>query len=521
MLVLILIGLLLALFDALGILLFLPILHVVGGGSEVDDFVSRVLLSAGIPIEIFYILPMLVGIFILKAIVRYWAERLKVAHQQQFMRRMRVEAIQKMAAMDYADFVKSDVGALQNVLGSEINRSNIAYNHLLQSLQFFSMAGLFFLFSLFMHAGFAITVAVFGSVIHWTFVPFNRQAAEISEQITQKHHYFHRLMVQMVRYFPYLRVTNRAKSYGEQLESVAVQMENEQYRVGSVGAKVAAIREPLVLTVAVGALLFFYQSTGIGLAEILVTFMIVYRSAQFAVEAQTHRNHALGFSASAQRVEKYLKTTQVISSRDKLICISDVHSIQVREMLMHPHMDPITAEFKRGKLNVITGASGKGKSTLLRIIAGIQSPLSGHFTVNNQANFYPIVGYVSQEPAVFSDTLRNNLSFWESVTLSNEAYWEVIRQLGLEEFCLGLPDKLDTLLDPREISGGEAQRIAIAREIVLKSPVILLDEPTAALDEINAQKVASILQKISTDHLVVVVSHQPQYFKGANIVNLA
>ncbi|TVQ78379.1 MAG: hypothetical protein EA358_05095, partial [Flavobacteriales bacterium] len=63
MLVLILIGLLLALFDALGILLFLPILHVVGGGSEVDDFVSRILLSAGIPIEIFYILPMLVGIF--------------------------------------------------------------------------------------------------------------------------------------------------------------------------------------------------------------------------------------------------------------------------------------------------------------------------------------------------------------------------------------------------------------------------------------------------------------------------
>ncbi|TVQ75928.1 MAG: ABC transporter ATP-binding protein, partial [Flavobacteriales bacterium] len=447
--------------------------------------------------------------------------RLKVAHQQQFMRRMRVEAIQKMAAMDYADFVKSDVGALQNVLGSEINRSNIAYNHLLQSLQFFSMAGLFFLFSLFMHAGFAITVAVFGSVIHWTFVPFNRQATEISEQITQKHHYFHRLMVQMVRYFPYLRVTNRAKSYGQQLVAVAVQMENEQFRVGSVGAKIAAIREPLVLSVAVGALLFFYQSTGIGLAEILVTFMIVYRSAQFAVEAQTNRNHALGFSASAQRVEKFLNTTPTPPLLDRLTLIADVNSIQVREMLVHSVSEPITAEFKRGQLNVITGASGKGKTTLLRIIAGTQTPLSGKIMVNDQTNFYPVVGYVSQEPAVFSDTLRNNLSFWESVAISDEDLWGIMKRIGLEEFCLALPDKLDTLLDPREISGGEAQRIAIAREIVLQSPVILLDEPTAALDDQHAKKVVDVLQDLSTSHLIIVVSHQPEYFKGANFVNLA
>jgi putative ABC transport system ATP-binding protein len=194
-------------------------------------------------------------------------------------------------------------------------------------------------------------------------------------------------------------------------------------------------------------------------------------------------------------------------------------------------LDKVNLSFRAGEMALVMGPSGSGKTTLLTVLGCLLTPDSGKVSVMGQAVAelseagrcvvrQQCIGYVFQAFRLF-----HSLSAMENVLIAleisgrprGEAKDAAIRALD----SVGLAAK--RRLKPDELSGGEKQRVAVARALVNDPPIILADEPTASLDGTSGGQIAEMLMKIAEEQerLVVVVSHDPRIVQfGSRIVNM-
>ena len=193
-------------------------------------------------------------------------------------------------------------------------------------------------------------------------------------------------------------------------------------------------------------------------------------------------------------------------------------------------LNKIDTEFKEGSINVLLGLNGCGKTTLIKLLAGLEKPIEGTITYNGNdlqkikiRERSRIFSYVPQQANVTNDIpVKQYLSYGTTNTL---AFYE---HPGKEEMELveATAEKLHIthLLDKNlgEISGGELQIVLIACALIQRTPVMLLDEPTSALDMKNQNLVLSLLKDISKEEnkTIILSSHNPNHalFLDANVV---
>src|SRR5699024_7190078 len=150
------------------------------------------------------------------------------------------------------------------------------------------------------------------------------------------------------------------------------------------------------------------------------------------------------------------------------------------------------------------GRSGAGKTTLLNVLAGRLNIDSGDIVLNGQPmtslandSWYSNLAYIPQQPYIFPMSLKDNLRFYEP-SAPDSLIESVVEQIGLKEFVDALPQGLEEKIGEggRAVSGGQAQRIALARALVSEKEIILLDEPTAHLDIETEYEVKQLIVSI-------------------------
>lgn len=149
----------------------------------------------------------------------------------------------------------------------------------------------------------------------------------------------------------------------------------------------------------------------------------------------------------------------------------------------------VSAAFEKGKKYAIIGKSGSGKSTLIKLLAGYYPQYDGDICTDENAALPDDVAMIHQNTFLFKDSIRNNLTMWKSY--SEQEITEAVNKAGLTEFIGRLPQGLDTVVEENgnNFSGGECQRIAIARALLSGKDVLLMDEADSALDEQTADAV--------------------------------
>ena len=182
-------------------------------------------------------------------------------------------------------------------------------------------------------------------------------------------------------------------------------------------------------------------------------------------------------------------------------------------------LDNINLSVQTGEIVGIVGVSGGGKSTLLKLVSGLYDVQNGIITVMGaaaSADRRKKIAMVMQNALLFPASIRDNISCGHE--MSGADMLHACEAAQLSGWIAALPEGLDTFVGERggKVSGGQAQRIAIARAIAKKAPVILLDEPASALDSETGFAVITALNKLTKGKTVLHVSHKPEMLTGCS-----
>ena len=180
-------------------------------------------------------------------------------------------------------------------------------------------------------------------------------------------------------------------------------------------------------------------------------------------------------------------------------------------------IDNQSFEFYEGERIGIVGESGSGKSTFLRLLAGLLSPNEGVINVSGETKSDEImkkISMVMQDAMIMPLTIRENITLGKEIR--DEKLNEILKAIKLDAWVSSLEKGVDTYLGDRanELSGGQAQRISIARAMLKDSDIILLDEPTSSLDKETSKEVLESLDVLTKGKTVVHVTHQTDLLNG-------
>jgi subfamily B ATP-binding cassette protein MsbA len=187
-------------------------------------------------------------------------------------------------------------------------------------------------------------------------------------------------------------------------------------------------------------------------------------------------------------------------------------------------LDNLDLEFLGGKMTSLVGHSGSGKSTILNLIPRFYDAQSGDILIDNQSIYKSTIkslrseiSLVSQETTLFDDTIKNNIKYANDGATDEEVY-EVAKLSYCEDFINNLPNKYETLIGENGIrlSGGEKQRLSIARAMMKKSSIILLDEATSSLDSETESKIQTALKILTKDKTTIVIAHRLSTILNSN-----
>lgn len=187
-------------------------------------------------------------------------------------------------------------------------------------------------------------------------------------------------------------------------------------------------------------------------------------------------------------------------------------------------IENLSFEVPSGKFTALVGPSGSGKSTLLRLMARFWDNDKGAISVNHAdiltlkpKNLLQNISMVMQNTYLFRDTIKNNILFGRT-NISDEELYDICKKACCHDFIMALPDGYDTVVGEggSTLSGGEKQRISIARALIKKAPLLLLDEPTASLDADNEAMVQKALDEVSSGCTVVMIAHRLKTIRGAD-----
>lgn len=526
--------------DGLGLSMFFPLLQVVGSDKSASPssmgnlrFLMEGIQKMGISLTLSSVLSIMLLFFVLKGVVTYLSSIYNVNIQQAFIRDLRLDSLTRLNKLSFKYFITSDSGRIQNTMSGEVGKLSGAYSFYSYAFQAGSMTLVYMAFAFFMDPQFALLVTIGGALTNLLYRIIYKKTKGYSRKLTNYNNIFQGQLIQHVANFKYLKATGLVDQYGQKLEDTIYKVESSTRKIGMLNSITIAAREPLLI--AIIAIVIYIQFTYFGgqMGAILITLLFFYRALTFLVGMQQNWNGFVTAIGSLENMTNFLRYLD--SGREKTGKIpfkTFEKNIQLKDVAFSygetSILKNINLEIPKNKSIAFVGESGSGKTTLVSLLAGLLPETAGKIQVDtlslkeiNKSTYQSRIGYISQDPVIFNDTIFNNISFWANPSAQTvERVRKVVQEASLTPFIASLPNGLETELGNNGInlSGGQKQRISIARELYKDVDILILDEATSALDSQTEKEIQTNIDSLKGKYTLIIIAHRLSTIKNVDKV---
>ena len=509
--------------------MFLPVLGAIGeesisGAGFGDSRMSGAFLNwLPVPPDLLTILGFLLMFFTLKGIARWGLEYYRVALQQRFLRVLRLKNLDLLIQARFTSLALSNSGRIQNTLSGEVERVQAAFANYFQALQYVLMAAIYTVLAYLNKPVFALIVIGGAGLASFLFRLINRHMARISAELSAGTNNFQGLLIESVASFKFLKATGLMERYGERVRRSILHVEEAHKKIGLARGLATAVREPIVVAIVAMAIYLQVVVFGERLPVLLLSLLLFYRALTSFMAYVSAYNTFVSFSGSVANVRNFGEEMHAGREKSGTLTYQPVQDGIFVEGLTfgyggHPVLRNLSVRIHRHTVVGLVGESGSGKTTLANLLCGLIAapPATIRYDgidINewDRSSLRAHVGYVTQEPQVFADTIRNNVSFWDEQNPENDRrIWEVLEAAYLTDFVAGLPGGLDYRIGDQggNLSGGQRQRLSIARELYRDVDLLIFDEATSALDTHSEQQVQENLTRLRGRVTMLVIAHR-------------
>jgi subfamily B ATP-binding cassette protein MsbA len=361
-----------------------------------------------------------------------------------------------------------------------------------------------------------------------------KRMGKVTTEAQEKSSFLTRYLVELFKNHRLTKIFQKENYESNRADNYLNQLKEKNKKIGHVTVRISPIME--VLTGVMIAILIFYSGKLIALGELsvnnffsfLAAMMLAYQPVRSLSTLNVILNQGL---SAASRILSVIDTEKLIKNPENAKEIQvEKANIKFKDVIFSYNksdgevLKNINLEFEGGKMTSLVGHSGSGKSTILNLIPRFYDCGSGDISVDDQS-IYDVtlhslrknISLVSQETTLFDDTIKNNIKY-ANLDASDEEILRAAQLSHCDEFINNLPEKYETFIgeDGVRLSGGEKQRISIARAMLKKSSIILLDEATSSLDSETETKIQDALKILTKDKTTIVIAHRLSTILNSN-----
>ena len=321
--------------------------------------------------------------------------------------------------------------------------------------------------------------------------------------------------------------TNRSFDHLENLK-------NKIAKIRTVYVRVSPIME--TLTGVMIAILIFYSGKLIISNEIDINNFFSFLAAMMLAYQPVRSLAGINMAAS-QGLSAARRILPIIDQKNEIQNTEDAKDLKINigtikfKDVVFSYLDEnekvlkdVNIEMAGGKMSALVGLSGSGKSTILNLIPRFYNVNSGDIEIDQQSiykcklqSLRKEISLVSQDTTLFDDTIKNNIAY-ANLNATNAEIENAAKISHCEEFINELPNKYETIIGENgvRLSGGEKQRLSIARALLKKSSIILLDEATSSLDSETEKKIQHAIDFLTKNKTTIVIAHRLSTILNAN-----
>ena len=354
-----------------------------------------------------------------------------------------------------------------------------------------------------------------------------KRMIKVSTQAQEKSADLNRYLIDLFKNHKIIKIFQRENFEKLRSEKFVNNLKEKSAKIATVYIRSGPVME--ILTGVMIAILIFYSGKLIINEELginnffsfLAAMMLAYQPVKTLTKVNVAINQGL---AAAKRILPIIDIKTQIDTNESSDNISLTEAnikfknvnFAYRSNFENKVLKNISPEFKGGKMTALVGHSGSGKSTILNMIPRIYSPIEGSIEIDNQdiskINLNSLrkeISIVDQNTTLFDDTVLNNIRYAKPDATLEEVY-EAANNAMCKDFIENLENKYETMIGENgvKLSGGEKQRLSIARAFLKKSKIILLDEATSSLDSETEEKIQEALRKLVVNKTTIVIAHR-------------
>ncbi len=527
--VILMLTLLLGVTSGFSIVLLIPLLQLlsIGTGEEpggIALFIRNLADGAGITLTIGSILLVYMVLLILSALVQYRKSVLDARYQQTFIYSLRRRLFRKIIMTDWQLLnSRSKTNHLQ-VLTKEVPNLALYYYYYLRLLTTLIMTAAYTAYALMVSASFTLIIVAVGILLFVFLRKFLFRAFHLGEGYVNS---YNRLLKYIDDFWQTVKIAKVHSSedyYYNRFDEASTSLLDMEYRIQRNWSLPQLIQRLAGLLVLVGVVWFGYRSGAVPMASFVILILLFSRIFPQFIALNTDINMIVSNVASVKLVmqldddlpdpHERVKKDHTATALQREIRMENVSfSYPDGEKLF----DGFNAVIKAYSITGIVGPSGRGKTTLIDMLAGLQKPGAGRIVIDGKRlddDFLPGwkagLGYLPQDPFFIDGTLRENLVWDSGGGVSDDEIQDVLEQVNAMHLVRRFRKGLDAFIVnyPYSFSGGECQRLALARVLLRRPSVLLLDEATSSLDRENEAVIMDVLRRLKEKVTIVFVTHR-------------